>query len=242
MEISLENVSKRYGSGANKVIVIDNLNLKIKIGERLAILGVSGSGKTTLLHIIGGLLPPDSGKVLWGGVNANGAFRRNEKLRGAFFGFSLQNHALLEELNVLENVLLPLKILGKKKNISLAEELLAAVSMDHRMRSVPNMLSGGEKQRVAIARALIHQPSFLIADEPTGNLDEETAEAVIEYLFNLCKIRHTGLLYVTHNRQFAYQGQRVFFLRKGKLEEVPHALQCGEKALPNMALEEKIVE
>ncbi|MDR0428433.1 MAG: ABC transporter ATP-binding protein [Puniceicoccales bacterium] len=219
MEISLQDVRKKYRNGSEEIFPLNGVSFHVVRGERVAVLGVSGCGKTTLLHILGGLLAPDGGEVIWDGHRLADCPRKREYLRRKYFGFIFQEPSLLRELTVLENVSLPMRILQKKVDLSLAKELLHSVALENRFHSMPSELSGGEKQRVAIARALIHQPPFLIADEPTGSLDERTAEIISQHLFHLCDICQTGIVYVTHNEKFAKNAQRILHLHEGQLQE-----------------------
>lgn len=215
MGLVLEGVSKTFESAKAPVAVLTDASIEIADGETVAIVGVSGCGKTTLLNIAGGLLQPDEGTVLWDGKVAA------KQKRGNFFGFVFQNCALVNELTVLENVLFPLRILGLELDRARAKDLLAAVRLEHRAHALPMTLSGGEKQRVAIVRALIPRPKFVIADEPTGNLDEKTSLEVENLMFSLCATTGAGLIYATHNQQFARRASSIFSINAGRLRKIP---------------------
>ncbi|MDR2677743.1 MAG: ABC transporter ATP-binding protein [Puniceicoccales bacterium] len=219
MALKLWNVFKFFGPAVMPIVVLVDVSLEIVQGESVAIVGASGCGKTTLLNIAGGLLQPDTGKVLW-----------DEQLvgklkRGSFLGFIFQSCALVNELTVLENVLLPLRILGLKLDKARAKELLAVVRLEHRMHAMPSTLSGGERQRAAIVRALISSPQFVIADEPTGNLDERTSLEVEELMFGLCREMKVGLIFATHDQRIAQRASRTFSLTAGRLHEVKKPLE-----------------
>jgi putative ABC transport system ATP-binding protein len=219
MGLALENVSKTFGPAGSPVVVLANVSLEIAAGESVAIVGVSGCGKTTLLNVAGGILGPDAGVVLLDGQPIGG------QECGSFFGFVFQSCALANELTVLENVLLPLRIQGIKLDKTRAEELLRAVRLDHRMNALPMTLSGGEKQRAAIVRALILRPKFIFADEPTGNLDGGTSAEVEELMFGLCRTAGAGLICATHDPRIARRASRIFALDAGRVCEVKKPLE-----------------
>lgn len=204
-----------------KIHVIDGIDLKLKAGESLSIRGESGAGKTTLLNLITLLEKPDSGEVIWEGKTVSQYKHFNlAKQRGNFFGLIFQSHYLIPELNALENVLMAKRLIGplELEDKKCAKELLNAVGLKNRMTHLSNQLSGGEAQRVSIARALMNNPRVIVADEPTGNLDEKTGLGVMDLLLSLCKDVQTSLILVTHNRGFAEQTQRQGFLTFGKFE------------------------
>lgn len=216
----LSQVSKKYAG--EELPVFENLDLDVVRGESLAIVGSSGSGKSTLLHLMGALDKPTKGRIFFenedlGGMDqASQAAFRNRKL-----GFVFQFHHLLPEFTALENVIMPGMIAGESREPMLgqARELLVRVGMAHRMDSRPATLSGGERQRVAIARALILKPEVILADEPTGNLDEQTGKQVGDLLLNLNREMGTTLVVVTHNRELAASMDRGLELRGGALYE-----------------------
>lgn len=216
-----DKVSKSFldSSGAWVAILLQ-INLQITKGEKVAIMGRSGSGKTTLLQLLGGLDSPTSGSVYLCGENLNNisdqakAFLRNHKI-----GFIYQLHHLLPEFSVLENVCMPLLIQNMPLKIAknFALPLLQEVGLSHRLHFTPNRLSGGERQRVAIARALINNPACIFADEPTGNLDSESAIEVIGLINKLNKNHNTAIIMVTHDANLTKEFDRVFRLENGSL-------------------------
>ncbi len=218
--LGIRNLKKSYCPGGKKLEILRNINFELRRGEWVCLLGSSGSGKTTLLNLAGYLETPDSGTLEFDGVNFNEisdpALFRNRKL-----GFVFQNYSLLPELSVLENIMLPGMFSGKfsRRALSLrAQELLEAVGLTDRASHRPGELSGGEQQRGAIARALINRPELLLADEPTGNLDEETGESVME-LFRRLRESEKGLsiFMITHNPEIAAQADRCVHLQHGEL-------------------------
>lgn len=215
-------LSKTYFDGDLKVDVLDHVDFNIDRGERVAIIGPSGSGKSTLLHLLGGLDKPTHGEVFLTGQSLQSL---NEKeicrLRNYHLGFVYQFHHLLAEFTALENVAMPLLIRGLsvKEAESRAERLLKNVGLAQRLHHKLGQLSGGERQRVAIARALVTEPSCLLADEPTGNLDHKTAETIYELMFQLNETMKTSLLIVTHDLRLAQRMNRVLQLENGRLEE-----------------------
>ncbi|WP_115710012.1 lipoprotein-releasing ABC transporter ATP-binding protein LolD [Legionella sainthelensi] len=220
--LNVTKLCKSYNDGASKVNVLRGVDLSITEGERLAIIGPSGSGKSTLLHLLGGLDKPTSGDVCIKEVNWQ---KINEKkrcqLRNQGLGFIYQFHHLLPEFTALENVAMPLLL--AKKSLRDAEEkaskMLDDVGLKERKTHKPAQLSGGERQRVAIARALVHQPYCVLADEPTGNLDQVTATKVFELMLELNRKMSTALVIVTHDHQLAKQMDRVLVLGEGLLSD-----------------------
>ncbi|AUH71874.1 outer membrane-specific lipoprotein transporter subunit; ATP-binding component of ABC superfamily [Legionella sainthelensi] len=220
--LNVTKLCKSYNDGASKVNVLRGVDLSITEGERLAIIGPSGSGKSTLLHLLGGLDKPTSGDVCIKEVNWQ---KINEKkrcqLRNQGLGFIYQFHHLLPEFTALENVAMPLLL--AKKSVRDAEEkaskMLDDVGLKERKTHKPAQLSGGERQRVAIARALVHQPYCVLADEPTGNLDQVTATKVFELMLELNRKMSTALVIVTHDHQLAKQMDRVLVLGEGLLSD-----------------------
>lgn len=212
---------KSYHDGSSKIEVLRGIDLSIAQGERVAIIGPSGSGKSTLLHLLGGLDKPTSGDVCIKDVNWQKISEKERcKLRNQGLGFIYQFHHLLPEFSALENVCMPLLL--SHVSIQAAEneanKMLDAVGLQARKEHKPSQLSGGERQRVAIARALVHQPSCVLADEPTGNLDQATASKVFDLMLDLNHKMNTALVIVTHDQQLAKRMDRVLVLGEGILE------------------------
>jgi putative ABC transport system ATP-binding protein len=220
--IWIKDLSKSFQEGECNRIVLDNVNVSFVKGEFVAILGKSGSGKSTLLNLISGIEPPDSGEIWLAGINLSNhdehqrtIFRRNN------IGFVFQFFNLLPTLTVAENVKLPLELSGisTQEAQERAALILQDVGLIDRMETFPDRLSGGEQQRVAIARALIHKPILVLADEPTGNLDEDTGNSVLTLLDRLTRQVGYNLILVTHSLEAASIADRILFLRDGKLVE-----------------------
>ncbi|MCK7504318.1 MAG: ABC transporter ATP-binding protein [Desulfobacterales bacterium] len=218
--IILTNLSKTFVKDGNKIEVLRNLNLEIKKGDSLAVVGVSGAGKSTLIHILGTLDHPTSGTLSIAGKNV---FEWSEKKIAAFrnstIGFVFQFNNLLPEFSALENAMMPALISGmsKQQAIRQASQLLDEVGLEHRLKHKPGELSGGEQQRVAIARALVMEPEILLADEPTGNLDTETGKKIEDILVNLNTTKKITLIVVTHNKLLADRMSGRIGLRDGKI-------------------------
>ena len=219
--IECQRLGKTYGrEGENVVPIFDDLALSIESGEFLSIVGPSGSGKSTLLHLMAGLDQPSDGTVLWRGRSWQDlADAERATIRSNHLGFVYQFHHLLSELTALENVAITLQIKGENRKAALtaAKETLSAFGLDHRFEHFPNQLSGGERQRIAIARALVHQPECVFADEPTGNLDEESVQMAMTQLVDGCKARGASLVIVTHNLNIAQLADRTLRLAGGRL-------------------------
>jgi lipoprotein-releasing system ATP-binding protein len=221
--IKLNNVRKEFTKGTNVVEVLNGVDLTIDQGELIAIIGPSGSGKTTLLQIIGLLDRPTKGDLFVQGENqVDLTDKSRSRLRNQFFGFVYQFHHLINEFSALENTMMPLLVRNEKiKDAkSIAHKLLSSVGLERREHHKPHELSGGECQRVAVARALVTSPNVILADEPTGNLDPDTAEKVFEKFINLNRSLNSSLVMVTHNHQLAATMDRVFELKYGKLIEI----------------------
>jgi lipoprotein-releasing system ATP-binding protein len=219
--IKVDAIDKRFSDGNLDVNVLRNISLTIKKGEQLAIVGASGSGKSTLLQCLGGLDEPTAGKVYLSGQDF---YQLSEKERGLLrnkeLGFVYQLHHLLPEFTALENVAMPL-LIRKQSSKDAAEQariILEKVGLGHRVDHKPSELSGGERQRAAIARALVTKPACVLADEPTGNLDSETAEQIIQLFFDLNESLGTSLIVVTHDRKIAKRMQKTAKLVDGVLE------------------------
>lgn len=221
--LNAKKLCKSYHDGASKVDVLRGIDLSIAQGERVAIIGPSGSGKSTLLHLLGGLDKPTTGGVWikdisWQKINE----KKRCQLRNQGLGFIYQFHHLLPEFTALENVSMPLLLakVSVKNAKAEANKILDNVGLKERKEHKPAELSGGERQRVAIARALVHQPYCVLADEPTGNLDQATATKVFELMLELNRKMNTALVIVTHDQQLAKQMDRVLVLGKGILSGV----------------------
>jgi len=214
--LSVKGLVKRFGART----VLDELALDVAAGEYVAIVGESGSGKSTLLNLIAGLEQPDAGSVVVDGKNLAAMNDEQRTLtRRASLGFVFQSFHILPHLNVAQNVGLPLVLLGADREARVARvaELLAAVGLGDRGNSMPRELSGGELQRIALARALVHRPALILADEPTGNLDPDTAETVLNLLAREIRARGAGGVLVTHSTAAAQSADRIAVLDHGRL-------------------------
>ncbi len=216
--LNVSHLTKRYTSGTKELIVLDDITFDIEEGETFAIVGPSGSGKTTLLGLCAGLDRADSGSVELCGTDL-ATLNEDERaaLRNREVGFIFQNFQLLPTLTALENVIVPLELQGIKNPGTSGMDLLDKVGLADRFHHYPSQLSGGEQQRVALARAFSSNPSILFADEPTGNLDEETGEKVVELLFELNQEAGTTLVIVSHDLELAQRNQRILRLKGGKI-------------------------
>jgi putative ABC transport system ATP-binding protein len=216
--LSVEHLSKVFKSGEHVVNVLSDVSFAVEAGSTCAIVGPSGSGKTTLIAICAGLEQPSEGSVALDGMALHRASEEDlARLRNQSVGFIFQNFQLLPSLTALENVMVPAEIRGENHARSRASDLLKQVGLDGRLDHYPVQLSGGEQQRVAIARAFINRPKVLFADEPTGNLDADTAAEIIKLIFDLNATLGTTLLLVTHDRELSQQAMRTIRLRGGKL-------------------------
>ncbi|MEZ4746003.1 MAG: ABC transporter ATP-binding protein [Calditrichia bacterium] len=216
--LKVENLGKSYRSGERNLTVLDEISFEIEAGTTCAIVGPSGSGKTTLLGLCAGLDRSSTGDVLINGISLS-SLNEDERaaVRNQFVGFVFQNFQLIPTLTALENVMVPMELRGETNVRDTAAELLNRVGLGKRLNHYPVQLSGGEQQRVALARAFINRPKILFADEPTGNLDDETGTAVSELLFSLNRDAGTTLVLVTHDLEFAHRTQRIIRLKGGKV-------------------------
>ncbi|MFC5586783.1 ABC transporter ATP-binding protein [Nitratireductor kimnyeongensis] len=218
--IELENVSLTLGEGASSVHVLKGVSLSVERGRSTAIVGPSGSGKSTLLMVIAGLERVDDGVVRVGGTQINGLSEDAiAAFRGRSIGIVFQSFHLIPNMTALENVAVPLELAGHADPFRAAEQELAAVGLSQRLTHYPGELSGGEQQRVAIARALAPGPAILIADEPTGNLDQATGRQISDMLFAKAKERGTSLVLVTHDAALAARCERQVAMRSGRIEQ-----------------------
>ena len=220
--MKLEDIDKFYMETGNKLHILKKLNLEVKRGEFVSILGKSGSGKSTLLNIMGLLDKIDGGKI-WiddKEVSSLNEIERNN-IKNHFLGFVFQFHYLMSEFTALENVMIPALLNNFKNKTEIekeAKELLEIVGLAERMKHKPNQLSGGEKQRVAIARAMINKPKLILADEPTGNLDEDTGELIFSLFRKINKEHNQSIVVVTHARDLSQVTDRQIYLKRGALE------------------------
>ena len=232
--IEADGLYMSYAIGARQVPVLRGVDLRISAGSSLAIAGPSGSGKTSLLLLLAGLERPAAGRMCFAGTDlATLAADGLADLRRDHIGIVFQSFHLLPSLSALDNAALPLQMAGPAGARKTAAEMLARVGLQDRLHHRPSQLSGGEQQRVAIARALVHRPSLLLADEPTGNLDDETAASVRDLLFGLNHELGTTLVLVTHDLDFAARCGRVLHLHDGQLHETPtERLSLSRDAIP----------
>ena len=218
--LELKNIHKNFRLGEDDIEVLDGIEISIEQGETFAIVGPSGSGKTTLLQIIGLLDSPTRGELYVRGESSEDLNDKSKsRLRNEFFGFIYQFHHLMNEFTALENTMMPLLIRNQttKEASAKAQDLLIRIGLEHRVNHKPHELSGGECQRVAVARALVTSPSLILADEPTGNLDPETADRVFDSFLDLNRSLNTSLIMVTHNQELAKRMDKVYELNFGKL-------------------------
>ncbi len=221
MEIlKVENLTKIYGKGENKVVALDNVSFSVEKGEFVAIVGTSGSGKSTLLHLIGGVDKPTSGKVFVGDTDiyklnddALAIFRRRQ------IGLIYQFYNLIPILNVEENITLPLDLDNRKVNKDELNSLIKTLGLENRKKHLPNQLSGGQQQRVSIGRALITHPSLVLADEPTGNLDSKASDEIVALLRKSNKELKQTIIMITHNMEIAKEADRIVKIEDGKIVE-----------------------
>lgn len=216
--LEVENLSKTYTNAHRDLTVLSEISFQLFEGEKFSIVGSSGSGKTTLLGLCAGLDNPSTGSVKLNGINFNGLDEdQRASVRNENVGFVFQNFQLLSTLTALENVMVPLELRGESKANKRALDLLDRVGLADRHDHYPTQLSGGEQQRISIARAFSNRPKILFADEPTGNLDEETSNKIEELIFTLNKELGTTLVMVTHDLELAKKTDRILRLKGGKI-------------------------
>ena len=221
MEIlKVENLKRVYGTGASKVVALDNVSFTVEKGEFVSIVGASGSGKSTLLHLIGGVDRPTSGKVF---INDEDIYKLNNDDLAIFrrrqIGLIYQFYNLIPILNVIENISLPLELDGRKPDKKDLNEMLELLGLENRKSHLPSQLSGGEQQRVSIGRALITRPSLILADEPTGNLDPANAVLIGDLLFSMTEKYNKTLILVTHDMKLAEKGDYIYSIKDGCFNE-----------------------
>ena len=219
MEIlRVENLSKIYGKGVNKVVALNDVSFTVQKGEFVAIVGASGSGKSTLLHLIGGVDRPTSGKVF---INDEDIYKLNNDNLAIFrrrqVGLIYQFYNLIPILNVKENIALPLELDGRKVNPDDEKEMLELLGLENRKTHLPNELSGGQQQRVSIGRALITRPALVLADEPTGNLDSKSSDEIVNLLKMSNKKYNQTIIMITHNMEIAKMADRIIKIEDGKI-------------------------
>ena len=219
MEIlKVENLKRVYGTGASKVVALDNVSFTVEKGEFVSIVGASGSGKSTLLHLIGGVDRPTSGKVF---INDEDIYKLNNDDLAIFrrrqIGLIYQFYNLISILNVIENISLPLELDGRKPDKKDLNEMLELLGLENRKSHLPSQLSGGEQQRVSIGRALITRPSLILADEPTGNLDSKASEEIVSLLKKTNKKYNQTIIMITHNLEIAKMTDRIITIEDGRI-------------------------
>lgn len=219
MEIlKVENLKRVYGTGASKVVALDNVSFTVEKGEFVSIVGASGSGKSTLLHLIGGVDRPTSGKVF---INDEDIYKLNNDDLAIFrrrqIGLIYQFYNLIPILNVIENISLPLELDGRKPDKKDLNEMIELLGLENRKSHLPSQLSGGEQQRVSIGRALITRPSLILADEPTGNLDSKASEEIVNLLKKTNKKYNQTIIMITHNLEIAKMADRIITIEDGRI-------------------------
>lgn len=219
MEIlKVENLCKSYGKGETMVKALDNVSFSVEKGEFVAIVGPSGSGKSTLLHLLGGVDKPDSGQVYIDGTDIYSLNETNLAIfRRRQVGLIYQFYNLIPVLNVEENITLPMLLDGKKPDEGQLDKVLESLQLTDRKKHLPNQLSGGQQQRVSIGRAIINNPSIVLADEPTGNLDSKNSEDIINLLKESNRRYNQTLIVITHDESIALQADRVIAIEDGKI-------------------------
>lgn len=230
--IELKSVTKVYSSTQESVRALEGVSLSLEAGDYVSIVGPSGSGKSTLLHIMGGLDFPTQGEVFFKGKDI---YKLTDKVisswRGNHIGFVFQFYHLIEELNVLENVVLPLRLSGRKYSLKTIQELLKYLDIEEKQKAFPSELSGGQKQKTAFARALANDPEIILCDEPTGNLDIDSQQKIVKLLGRLNKEKNKTIVLVTHNLELAKEAKRMLFLKQGRIIESPQGSDESSRKL-----------
>lgn len=218
--LKTKNLCKYYGSGENEVKALQDVNIEIKRGEFVAVVGKSGSGKSTLLHMLGGLDHPTNGKVYIGKKNIF-SYKQDELavFRRRKIGFIFQSFNLISSLNVLENIIFPISLDGKKIDEVFLKDIIQTLGLEKKLHNLPNTLSGGQQQRVAIARAIASKPEILLADEPTGNLDSKTSAEVMGMLKMSVEKYGQTLVMITHDEDIAQIADRILVIEDGRVAE-----------------------
>ncbi len=216
--LEVKDLTKRYGSGESEVLALDHVSFSVEKGEFLAIVGASGSGKSTLMNMIGGVDVPTSGSVK---IDGHEIAKMNESELAIFrrrnIGMVYQFYNLIPTLTAEENIMLPWLLDGRPENREKLEEMLKLLKLEKRAKHLPGKMSGGQQQRVSIGRALINDPSFILADEPTGNLDSKTSEEIVELLKYTNRKYHQTLLFITHDEKIALQADRIITIGDGRI-------------------------
>ena len=216
--LKINDLNKKYFTADGEIVALDNVNLQVKKGDYIAIVGKSGSGKTTLLNMVGGLDIPDSGSIVFDGRDiVKLSNRKTAILRRQNIGIIYQFYNLIPELNIVENITLPTELDGGKVDKAWLKEILDIVGLTGRENAYPNTLSGGQQQRVAIARALFNKPMLILADEPTGNLDGENSAEIMRLLKTMNEVHGITVLVVTHSDAVANEAKRVIKMSDGKV-------------------------
>lgn len=221
--LEAKKIYKTFGEGESAYTVLRGLDLSIAQGEVCALVGPSGCGKSTLLHLLGLLERQDAGEIRFAGIDVSSlSSAEADRVRNENMGFIYQFHHLLHEFTVIENVMMPLLINGvsRKEARARAYGVLESVCVAEQSQKMPAEISGGQRQRVAVARALVHKPKMVLADEPTGNLDEENADSVFEVFLNLSRSSDAGVLIVTHNMELAKKADRILYMVNGMVEMI----------------------
>ncbi len=216
--LKIENLKKVYGKGEAEVIAVNDVSFEVEEGEFVAIIGPSGSGKTTILHMIAGLEKPTAGKIYFYGKDMYEMNKRDLTiLRRQKIGIIYQFYNLISTLNVEENITLPIELDKKKVNREKLDKIIKFLNIDNRKKHLPNEISGGQQQKVAIGRALIIDPNIILADEPTGNLDSNSSEEIIQLFKKINKEYHQTIIMITHNLEIAKQADKIIQIKDGKI-------------------------